>query len=276
VGVWVCSFPVGAAEKQAMSSVAQSDYGPSDDEPLFVASAPLSSDCPPLLGSIPSVVYCSVDEADRSGGSHAAACDAENFDVADDAVGVGHGDSVNDHQDGDDAAAPTPAVNPTSTLPSGAPDRQRFEQSRPGPRHCLGGRKKGSGRRTRENFGVGLRRALGAFLSSTPVESFVSDCGISRATAKETIKLLETWAQTDGKEQVWLVPGVFGVVARWGSGAATLSGSAQVHVCGSRRMGGVGAHVSVQMFIKTTTYTSARQRANTTGHWTLRCKSWPR
>lgn len=93
--------------------------------------------------------------------------------------------------------------------------RLLYGQSRPGPNHGLGGRKKGTGHRTRENLGFGLRRALGDFLCDTTIDSLTSECGASSLGAQATMELLDGWAGLPGSEQVWFVPGVFGVVARW-------------------------------------------------------------
>lgn len=44
---------------------------------------------------------------------------------------------------------------------------KKFGQHRPGPAHGQGGRRKGSGRDTRESFGLGVRRAVGSYLCET-------------------------------------------------------------------------------------------------------------
>lgn len=91
-----------------------------------------------------------------------------------------------------------------------------YGQNRPGPKHGGGGRRKGSGRQTRTNFGRGARRAIGSYLCETSAEALSSACGIPMAAGERTVKMLHEWSTLPGSEEVWLVPGVFGVVARWG------------------------------------------------------------
>ena len=196
-----------------------------DSEPLLVASAPRSVDCPPLSGSVPAVVNCLEDGASTpssvfggvpgavelgdSAGLQRAQGDDGDGDCGAHLGGDDGAVDGGDHLDGVDPAV-APAADPHVST------QQRFRQARPGPRHGKGGRKKGSGRRTKENFGRGLRRVLGAFLSNTPVETLARDWGVSRDAAEGALMMLQMWEDMEGKEQVWLVPGIFGVVARWG------------------------------------------------------------
>lgn len=169
-----------------------------------------------------------------------------------DIAGAVYGDDALfvDMNDGwDDAPAASEdeeAQRPAAQVPSNR--RLVFRQKRPGPRHGLGGRKKGSGRETKKNFGRGLRRVVGAFLSETTSEVLSAECGVSTATAQGTIDLLKRWAGANGSEEIWMVPGVFGVVARWrewGRGTAGKNASVCVWLdpCGRSRCTCVEADV---------------------------------
>jgi len=58
---------------------------------------------------------------------------------------------------------------------------------------------------------------MGAYLSEMTAESLATECHVPVTAGRQTIKLLRTWAETAGREEVWLLPGLFGVVARWGA-----------------------------------------------------------
>jgi len=90
-------------------------------------------------------------------------------------------------------------------------------QMRRGPGHGRGGRKRGSVRKTEVNFGTGLRRALGSYFEHATSETKARDCGIHINVANGSIARMEEWASLTGREEVWLIPGVFGLVGRWGA-----------------------------------------------------------
>lgn len=193
-----------------------------DCDPVLVASAPPSDGRSTPGGSAPSLVYLA--------GSSTVGGDGDSGDGRQDPGAVDLlAAAVEPLADADtresqmDAGAEEPAADDAgqATGHAPAPDPPVVEdlidgQARPGPKHGVGGRKVGSGRRTKVNFGVGLRRVLGAYLCNISVAKLSSDAGISTDASRAAIALLEGWAKTEGSEEVWLLPGMLGVVARWG------------------------------------------------------------
>jgi len=75
----------------------------------------------------------------------------------------------------------------------------------------------GSGRRTKENFGRGLRRVIGAYLCEVTAVTLSSECSVPVLAAQQAVSMLKEWAATDGNEEVWTVPESLCFVARWGA-----------------------------------------------------------
>lgn len=147
------------------------------------------------------------------GGGDACLCPDGGSDAPASPAGCGFAAAGND-------GAQTPVCG--TELP--AKRRLVYKQQRPGPKHGQGGRKKGSGRETKKNFGRGLRRVVGAFLGETSSESLSAECGVSSAAARGALKMLKSWAAAPGSEEIWMVPCVFGVVARWGEWGRDMAG----------------------------------------------------
>ncbi|OSX77405.1 hypothetical protein BU14_0150s0017 [Porphyra umbilicalis] len=218
-----------------------------DAAPVFEASAPLSVEHPLQSTSVPSVTNCAgcsseggdgLDvEIARTGPVTGDARDClndEGMEIGDGDLGgptdLGHGTGDAEAtagrrrgRGGDGEGGPGQASSAAAS--DGLQPRRSYAQSRPGPSHGKGGRKKGSGRRTKQNFGRGLRRVLGVLLSETTAENLSSDCDVPLAAAREALTLLQSWSSTTGREEVWLVPGVFGVIARWGEWRRDMHGN---------------------------------------------------
>lgn len=197
-----------------------------DSDPIFVASAPPSVESARPSESVPSVVNlagCS---------SVGSARDIVNSDrqpsasdiVVDEDRGSGDADApelqpvagLEQPAGGDQCEADGDAPVPAAVVSHTVRGDRTYGQGRPGPKHGRGGRKLGSGRHTKKNFGTAVRRVVGAYLCKVPAATLSSDCGISAEAGVTTIELLSAWAKAPGNEEVWLLPGMLGVVARWG------------------------------------------------------------
>jgi len=85
-----------------------------------------------------------------------------------------------------------------------------------------GGRPEGTGIRTRENFPRGALRILAGALEMLGVEAALEHALMEDVDAQHQrnyIAFLDEWKQLPGKEEIWAIPYLFGVVARfsiWG------------------------------------------------------------
>ncbi|OSX76515.1 hypothetical protein BU14_0188s0033 [Porphyra umbilicalis] len=211
----------------------QSDSSSSTSgSPLFLGSARHSVTRSAPARSVPSVLNLAAD--DLGGGSAFSRASGGCSDglleglFGDDGGDVAAGGDLlagasaglsDAGSDADEADGRPPVGVPAmdARVRGGGRTGRQYGQRRPGPGHGQGGRKKGSGRRTKEHFGRGLRRVMGAHLSDVSAESLATHCHVPLTAAQTTVALLRTWANADGREEVWLLPGVFGVVARWGA-----------------------------------------------------------
>lgn len=197
-----------------------------DSDPIFVTSAPPSVESARPSESVPSVVNlagCS---------SVGSARDIVNSDRQPSASDIvfdedrGRGDAgapelqpiagLEQPAGGDLGEADGDAPVPAAVVSHAVRGDRKYGQGRPGPKHGRGGRKLGSGRHTKENFATAVRRVVGAYLCKVSAATLSSDCGISAEAGVNTIELLSAWAKAPGNEEVWLLPGMLGVVARWG------------------------------------------------------------
>jgi len=105
-------------------------------------------------------------------------------------------------------------------------DLQAFQpdanQRRRGGAAGMGGRPARTGARTRENFPRGCLRVLAEALYLRGLSIIFDDPlldDVSLADREAVTALVSTWRAVDGKEEIWAVPYMFGVVARfsvWG------------------------------------------------------------
>lgn len=215
-----CSF---GAMDLSQSSESSDESTSVDSSPVFVVSPPASIVQDPLSNP-PFAINLTEQTMDITEGLADATNDAQRttssgvLPVEDSGAAADHADAVGR---GDQESWP-----PGSRRNGSSAEPLRYGQERPGPSHGRGGRKRNSGHRTREKFGCGLRRALGKYLCETTIDSLVSNGGASGSAAQSTLELLESWAGLPGSEQVWFVPGVFGVVARWGDWGRDAAGDA--------------------------------------------------
>ena len=106
--------------------------------------------------------------------------------------------------------------------PQDDPYQPDANKKRSGGMAGMGGRPEGTGLRTRENFPRGARRVLAEALQlrgsaaalDNPLLGDVSDQG-----QRDFAALIEKWRNEPGKEEIWSIPYLFGVAARfsvWG------------------------------------------------------------
>lgn len=118
-----------------------------------------------------------------------------------------------DKDEADDAGARDVGLRPRASVAVPRRGSKNFDQRRLGPANGQGGRNKGSGRETRRNFGRGVRRAVGSYLCETTGAALSTAPGIAVEMGNRTVTMLAEWSREHGREEVWLVPGLFGVLA---------------------------------------------------------------
>lgn len=88
---------------------------------------------------------------------------------------------------------------------------------RRGPGHGRGGRKAGSRRHTERNFDRGLKRVIGERLAQSSAVDLATEYEIDTTVATQCLSWMRGWAGLRGREQIWMIPGMFGDIARWQS-----------------------------------------------------------
>jgi len=114
--------------------------------------------------------------------------------------------------DGNEAGPPTPPG-----LDVLQPDAHK---RRSGGLAGMGGRREGTGLRTRENFPRGALRVLASAMHLHGVSSLLEDVDcllgvVTPTTRTAFIELVDSWRQASGKEEIWSIPYLFGVFARY-------------------------------------------------------------
>lgn len=221
---------VGMVDRM-LAEVPDESASSSNASPLLLASPRLSVSLSASARSTPSVVNLVADDLGGTTGSRATAQGNDGFldgifaDEDDgEEAGGDHFDGLGDPGgDGSGSAGDGAGHSRVNEHPPDAPTQdstrpgRQYGQMRPGPGHGRGGRKKGSGRRNKENFSRGLRRVVGAYLLEVTSASLASNFHVPLASGQKTVDMLRTQSREHGRQEVWLVPGLFGVIARWGA-----------------------------------------------------------
>lgn len=232
--------------------------------PAFVASAPPSEVFPVCTGSVLSVASLAGESsASDPNGAPGAMDDALHEQPGDEQMDdLFKDDEVEEMEDDGAQNAPAYAAAPAALPTPAMPLTLRYGQNCPVPKHGRGGRKRGTGRRMKENFSRGLRRAIGAYLRETAPSTLTFAVDITADAAAGTLKVLKGWSMDTGREQVWLMPGMLGMIARWGEWRRDASGACASE-CVWLNQDGRGARAWGRTFTTTTTCTRGPQRAST-------------